>query len=251
MLSGDERAQDAVGHVADVRLARFAWKTGTSSGFRDAWTVAWNPEYVVAVWCGFKSGRRGSETLVGKKVAAPVAWEIIRHVYPAGDSPWYDCPAAVAGCEVCAVSGRVAGPLCRRRETDLALVQCSSCEICPVHVRDGKGSIQTRWPPEVAAFLQSQRPSVVDAPAGVGVMKIVSPAEGTVFRIAEGMASQQVVFKATGAAASEAVYWFRNDTLEGTTAGGQPFFWTPERGAQRVVCSVASGASDAVTIHIE
>ncbi len=251
MLSGDERAQDAVGHVANVRLARFAWKTGTSSGFRDAWTVAWNPEYVVAVWCGFKSGRRGSETLIGKKVAAPVVWEIIRHLYPTGGSPWYERPAAVKEREVCAVSGRVAGPLCEWREKDLGLVQCSSCEICPVHVRDGKGPIRARWPLEVAAFLDAQRRNMTDAHAGGDVMKIVSPAEGSVFRIADGLASQQVVFKVAGVASGEAVYWFRNDALEGTTAGGQPFFWTPERGTQRIICSAVSGASDTVTIHVE
>ena len=48
MLSGAERAQAALGHVADVETSRFAWKTGTSSAYRDAWTVAWNPEYVAA-----------------------------------------------------------------------------------------------------------------------------------------------------------------------------------------------------------
>ncbi|MCO5044892.1 MAG: hypothetical protein M9935_06390 [Kiritimatiellae bacterium] len=40
ILSGDERALDAVGHMADVRLPQVAWKTGTSSGFRVSWTVA-------------------------------------------------------------------------------------------------------------------------------------------------------------------------------------------------------------------
>ena len=43
MLSGDERRAYALGHVADVAAPRFAWKTGTSAGCRDAWTVAWNP----------------------------------------------------------------------------------------------------------------------------------------------------------------------------------------------------------------
>ena len=73
MLSGAERAQAALGHVADVETSRFAWKTGTSSAYRDAWTVAWNPEYVVGVWCGHMSGGFGDQSLVGAKAAAPVA----------------------------------------------------------------------------------------------------------------------------------------------------------------------------------
>ena len=80
MLSGEERSLAALGHVADVRLPRFAWKTGTSAGFRDAWTVACNPEYVVAVWCGHAAGRFGDESIVGLTAAAPVAWSIARQL---------------------------------------------------------------------------------------------------------------------------------------------------------------------------
>ena len=74
MLSGDERSAAALGHVADVAASRFAWKTGTSAAYRDAWTVAWNPDYVVGVWCGHVSGGFGDTTLVGVKAAAPLAW---------------------------------------------------------------------------------------------------------------------------------------------------------------------------------
>ena len=251
MLSGGERALDAVGHVADVGLPRFAWKTGTSSGFRDAWTVAWNPDYVVAVWCGFKTGRRGPDSLIGKKVAAPVAWEIIRHLYPAGGAPWYPRPEAVVEREVCAVSGRVPGRLCERRTADWALRQCSSCELCPVHVRDAQGKVQARWPAEVSAFLAAQSRAGASAPAaGVG-LKIAAPADGTVYRIVEGMAAQQIVFKVSGAAAGEPLYWFRNDALEGAGTGGVPFFWTPVRGTHHFVCSDISGASAAVTVRVE
>ena len=252
ILSGGERAQDAVGHVAEVELPRFAWKTGTSSGFRDAWTVAWNPEYVVAVWCGFKSGQRGPDSLIGKRVAAPVAWAIIRHLYPAGGAPWYARPATVAERQVCAVSGRVAGPLCENHATDLALSQCSSCGICPVHVRDGKGAIQTRWPPEVASFLETQRRGGAGAaPVAAQGLRILAPAEGTVFRIMEGVDAQQIVFKVSGVSAGAPFYWFRNDFLEGTGTGSSPFFWTPERGTHRFVCSDISGASASVTVRVE
>ena len=250
-LSGGERALDAVGHVADAGLPRFAWKTGTSSGFRDAWTVAWNPDYVVAVWCGFKAGRRGPDSMIGKKVAAPVAWEIIRHLYPAGGAPWYQRPAAVVEREVCAVSGRAPGPLCERRTTDWALRQCSSCGICPVHVRDAQGKVQARWPAEVTAFLAAQSRGSASAPAAAGGLKIVAPADGTVYRIVEGMAAQQIVFKVSGAAAGAPLYWFRNDALEGTGTGGAPYFWTPVRGTHHFVCSDIAGASAAVTVRVE
>ena len=96
MLSGDERSAAALGHIADVPLPRFAWKTGTSSAFRDAWTVAWNPEWVVGVWCGHKFGGFGDRTLVGAKAAAPVAWRIARSLYPRSEGPWFVEPSDAA-----------------------------------------------------------------------------------------------------------------------------------------------------------
>ena len=96
MLSGGERSTVALGHVADARTPRFAWKTGTSSAYRDAWTVLWNPEYVVAVWCGHKSGGFGDTSLVGAKAAAPQAWKIARALYPQNDGPWFIAPPGAA-----------------------------------------------------------------------------------------------------------------------------------------------------------
>jgi membrane carboxypeptidase/penicillin-binding protein PbpC len=152
--------------------------------------------------------------------------------------------------DVCALSGRVAGPLCERRAADLSLSRCSSGVICPVHVRDAKGVIQTRWPPDVTAFLEAQARGGTQVPAGGG-LRIVSPADGTVYRMVDGMAAQQVVFKVSGAAGGEPLYWFRNDVLEAAGTGGAPFFWTPERGAHRFVCSDVSGSADSVSIRVE
>jgi len=251
MLGGGERSQDAVGHVAEVGLPRFAWKTGTSSGFRDAWTVAWNPEYVVAVWCGFKTGQKGPDSLIGKKVAAPVAWSLVRQLYPAGGAPWFARPAAVEEREVCAVSGRAAGPLCEHRTSDWALRQCSSCEICPVHLRGASGEVQTRWPPEIAAFLGAQARGGTNAPSAGEGLRIVSPAEGTAYRLVDGVEAQQIAFKASGAASGAPLYWFCDDVFEAAGTGGAPFLWKPRRGTHRVVCSDLSGASAAVTVRVE
>ena len=95
MLAGEERASAATGHIAAVKLPQFAWKTGTSSAYRDAWTIAWNPEYVIGVWCGHLSGGFGDTRLVGAKAAAPLAWKLARRLYPGGDCPRFPggaCP---------------------------------------------------------------------------------------------------------------------------------------------------------------
>jgi len=52
-----------------------AWKTGTSHGFKDAWSVGMTPEYVVAVWVGNADGE-GRPGIIGVKAAAPVMFEV-------------------------------------------------------------------------------------------------------------------------------------------------------------------------------
>ncbi|MBX7146182.1 MAG: penicillin-binding protein 1C [Alphaproteobacteria bacterium] len=52
-----------------------AFKTGTSYGFRDAWTIGYNQHYTVGVWVGRPSGSFSPERL-GLKDAAPLFFEV-------------------------------------------------------------------------------------------------------------------------------------------------------------------------------
>ncbi|WP_440495458.1 penicillin-binding protein 1C, partial [Serratia sarumanii] len=55
------------------------WKTGTSWGFRDAWSVGIFGPYVLVVWEGNFDGR-GNNALVGAEAAAPLFFNIIDSV---------------------------------------------------------------------------------------------------------------------------------------------------------------------------
>jgi len=61
-----------------------AWKTGTSSGHRDAWCAAVTPRRTVVVWLGNADGS-GSSTLVGQDTAAPLALQILAATDGGGD----------------------------------------------------------------------------------------------------------------------------------------------------------------------
>ncbi len=54
---------------------KIAWKTGTSFGFRDAWSIGMTSEYLVAVWVGNASGE-GRAGLTGIKSAAPLMFDV-------------------------------------------------------------------------------------------------------------------------------------------------------------------------------
>jgi penicillin-binding protein 1C len=153
MLGGSERPLPELGGLADVRCPRIAWKTGTSTGHRDAWTVAFNPEYVVAVWVGNADGRPGVG-INGSRDAAPVALGVMRDLYPDGDSPWFDQPAGIEVRSVCAMSGARPAPACPLAIDAVAIRGITSPQRCQIH-RNGT----TSWPPAVAAFLQERAPA--------------------------------------------------------------------------------------------
>lgn len=87
-----------------------AWKTGTSSGQRDAWCFALNREVTVGVWLGNKSGRP-ADSLVGASAAAPVAADILSRIH-AGAPPGLPRPTGTEATAVCCRSGLPAGPAC-------------------------------------------------------------------------------------------------------------------------------------------
>ena len=91
---------------------RIAWKTGTSFGYRDAWSVGITPDYLVAVWVGNADGE-GRPGLIGTQVAAPFMFELFG-LLP-GSNDWFPKPFdALVKTAVCRDSGWPAGPYCRR-----------------------------------------------------------------------------------------------------------------------------------------
>jgi penicillin-binding protein 1C len=61
--------------VSPARDRRIAYKTGTSYGFRDAWSFGYSEAYTVGVWVGRVDGTpRPGET--GREAAAPILFQI-------------------------------------------------------------------------------------------------------------------------------------------------------------------------------
>ncbi len=56
-------------------LRRVAFKTGTSYGFRDAWTIGFDSQHTVAVWIG-RSDNRPNPGYSGLNAAAPVLFQL-------------------------------------------------------------------------------------------------------------------------------------------------------------------------------
>lgn len=243
ILSGEERSASALGHVASVKTARFAWKTGTSAAFRDAWTIAWNPEYVVGVWCGHKIGNFGDARVVGAKAAAPHCWELARSLYPSNEGPWFPPSPDVITREICVESGLPAAPECPERKEGRALRGHSSNIQCEIHRTGADGKTENRRDAFIAAFANTS--------ACAEKLAIQKPGDGTVFRLIQGLPSQRVVVSVVGNPENGRLWWFVDGRNLGETRGSQKFVWTPEPGVHRISCSAENGVSASVSVTIE
>jgi penicillin-binding protein 1A len=69
---------EGTGHAAGARLKRpLAGKTGTSSGYKDAWFIGYAPDLLAAVWVGFDDGRSLGQGEAGGKTAVPIWTEFM------------------------------------------------------------------------------------------------------------------------------------------------------------------------------
>lgn len=115
-----------------------AWKTGTSFGLRDAWSVGVTPAYTVGVWAGNADGE-GNPDLTGLSTAAPVLFEILQALDTGGailpPRLW------LKEIKVCRDSGFLAGELCPAVTVAMPF-ESHFQEVCPyhqlVHLDEGK-----------------------------------------------------------------------------------------------------------------
>ena len=241
-LSSPQRSLVALGHVADVELPRFAWKTGTSSAYRDAWTVAWNPEYIVGVWCGHISGRIGDRGIVGAKVAAPLVWEMIRALYPSNVSPWFSKPSQISQRQVCALSGMVASIDCPEKVEGNVIAGVTTARMCQMHRRNAEGNVAEVLPPELEAFLRKAEKAKR--------LSISKPMDGAHFKLVSGMAQQKIVCKVSGNPDGEKLWWFCNGSMAGETTGSEKFVMEMKAGKHHISCTTAEGISASVNIEV-
>ena len=93
-----------------------AWKTGTSWGFRDAWSAGMVGPYVLVVWIGDFRGE-GNPAFVGTDAAAPLFFRIadaVNLARPDEALPPPVPPPGVTRVEVCADSGDLPNADCPR-----------------------------------------------------------------------------------------------------------------------------------------
>ena len=97
---------------ASRNLPRVAWKTGTSYGRRDAWSVGYNPRYTICVWVGDFTGR-GIPALTGTDSGTPLLFDLFDALDHGGRAGWFRRPDGLEVRRVCTETGLPPAPTCR------------------------------------------------------------------------------------------------------------------------------------------
>lgn len=113
-LSGAGRPEEEALWMDIASSSRVAWKTGTSWGGRDAWSVGVDGSHVVGVWIG-NCDSEGRSGLTGVSYAAPIMFDVFAALPRGGwfEKPFFDMKQT----EVCHDSGLPASEICPQRDT--------------------------------------------------------------------------------------------------------------------------------------
>jgi penicillin-binding protein 1C len=88
-----------------------AVKTGTSSDFRDTWTVGYTTRYTVATWVGNFDGE-AMQNVSGVTGAAPLWNRIMLHLHEHQEPKAFSLPPGLVKRPICAISGKKPTPAC-------------------------------------------------------------------------------------------------------------------------------------------
>lgn len=93
-----------------------AWKTGTSFGFRDAWSAGIAGDYVFVIWLG-NFDNTPNNALVGRETAAPLMFALIRQMAADGlvrqDTPALET-LELTKADICLATGELANEDCEK-----------------------------------------------------------------------------------------------------------------------------------------
>ncbi|TAE29102.1 MAG: penicillin-binding protein 1C [Candidatus Kapaibacterium sp.] len=267
------------------RLPKIAWKTGTSYGRRDAWSIGYNKRYTVAVWVGNFSGV-GVPELVGADVATPLLFDIFNAIDYNSPNDWFQPPPELDFRLVCSESGFIPQDFCTNQISEYYIPRISSNQKCQ-HAKEVfvsadervsycteclpqtgyKTKLYPNFPPEILSLYAAQNqvferipehnPKCSRAFQGTAPV-ITSLSDGKEYicdkpTVISNNTSNEGGLMLTCSVANDVrtVYWFVNDKFYRTATPHERLFFVPERGVNKISCSDDKGRNTNIWIQVQ
>lgn len=234
---------------------KVAWKTGTSWGFKDAWSVGIAGHYVLAVWVG-NFDNQGNTAFTGIKAAGSLFFSLIdslrsQHLLEGLNGELLPPkPDSVTQVNVCAASGDLPNEDCPLLVKTWFIPGKSPIKTSTLHKAvyfDAKGEVTCKGQPysrrEIYEFWSNDMallfheagmprrqpptlPSCYDNLNGEAELEIVSPSSIGMYTLKLGKPSSiglKVKSKTNGD-----IFWFANKSFIGKAKASETLSWSPD-----------------------
>lgn len=262
---------------------RTAWKTGTSWGFRDAWSAGLVGPYVLVVWVGNFDGR-GNPAFIGAKTAAPLFFRIADALPLArgqDHDPIDKPPAGVVRIEVCQASGEMPNQWCPQTRKTWYIPGVSPMRVSDLHrpvrvdTRTGRavcGAADPRyvreevfefWPSDLQRLFRSAgvprralpdgaRDCLAAAVQAEEFPRIRSPLLQVTYNLHLSQPDESIALSANAAGDVRKLYWFADQSLVAEGTPNTAANWRPSRaGDYRLQVTDDRGRSSERKVKVE
>ncbi|HSB94648.1 MAG TPA: penicillin-binding protein 1C [Flavitalea sp.] len=274
ILSGINRPDFPLNWQSTSRMPKIAWKTGTSYGRRDAWSIGYNKRFTIGVWVGNFSGT-GSPDIVGALLATPLLFRIFNTIDYNPDDSWYSKPADCEVRLVCPETGMVPGEHCEKVVGDYFIPIISASTSCAQDQQvaiSANGSVSyckscqpqagyqlkwfrmldngiQQWYADHKIRFEKLPPHNPDCEKVFreGAPVILSPHAGTEFLISRS-SPEPLLLSCRSADNHTSIYWYINDQFYKT---GNRVFYQPMAGPLKISCTDDKGRIRSVSVSVK
>ena len=265
---------------------KVAWKTGTSWGFHDAWTIGVAGNDVLAVWVGNFDGKP-NPAFVGIKTAAPLFFQVLdslRHQRLLSPTSAVDAlpPRVLSRVSVCAASGDLPNKYCKNLTQTWFIPGKSPIKISslhrPVNIDNATGlaacnagantheEVYEFWSSDMLRlFREAGMPRRVPPALPSGCInalqtnadnpQITSPLKGVTYTIRlshQNLKTPETIALRANRDAQGAIYWFADTSFIAKSETGDAVAWVPQKAGHYVLRAVDdAGQSDSREVQIE
>jgi penicillin-binding protein 1C len=259
-----------------------AWKTGTSWGFHDAWTIGVSGNNVLAVWIGNFDGK-SNPSFIGIKTAAPLFFQILdslRHQRLLNPQTELEAmpPRGLTKVKVCTASGDLPNQYCKNLSETWFIPGKSPIKVSTLHrpvyfdnttnqivcgananTREEiiefwnsdmlrlfqEAGMPRRVPPTLPTECGNKSNQTIDDKP-----QITSPLRGVVYTIR--LSKPETIALKASRGGQGAIYWFANNSFIAKSEAGTGIAWTPQQAGHYVLRAVdETGQADSREVVVE
>jgi len=263
-----------LGNIAN--LPTIAWKTGTSYGRKDAWSIGYNKDYTVGIWVGNFSSK-GIPELTGADMATPLLFSVFKQISKANEQ-WNFPPDNLKHTWVCSETGLLPSETCEHQILDFHLPLITKQQVCShlievaisedkafsycKHCLPQRGNFKTKtytnYSPEQIAFYENNQTPYDKIPEhnhqcerfyANENLKIISPKANVNYYFLKDD-NEELLLESYLAADVQQVHWYINDKYFTSAQRSKATFFKPIAGKNKITCVDDKGRRSSLFIEV-